>query len=203
MRDRSIRQYRIDREEVLAGIAVTQRARAAGIVAHHAADGGARGGRDVDRKPQAVRLEPAIELAEHDAWLDHAAPAGDVELDEMIEIFRAVDDERGIDGLAGLRGTGSPRQHAHALLARKRERVLRFFHRARRDDAERHDLVVRGIGGIAPARERVELHLAEEMRLEPPLEPRYDRLGHSTSLSAGRKISSRVARGLTDSRIRP
>src|SRR5262249_34430682 len=90
-----------------------------------------------------------------------------------------------------------------ALLGRKRERVLGFFHRARRDDAERHDLVVRGIGGIAPARERVELHLAEEMRLEPPLEPRYDRLGHSTSPSACRKISSRVARGLTDSRIRP
>src|SRR5262249_37869752 len=133
----------------------------------------------------------------HHAGLDHAAPAADVELDEMIEIFRAVDDERGIDGLTGLRGARPPRQHAHALLARKRKRVLGFLHRARRDDAERHDLVVRGVGGIAPARERVELHLAQEMCLEPSLEPWDDRLGHSTLLSAGRKISSRVARGLT------
>ena len=44
-------------EHVVARVAVAQRARAAGIVAGHAADGGARGGRDVDRKPQAVRLE--------------------------------------------------------------------------------------------------------------------------------------------------
>src|SRR6516225_12403203 len=101
----------------------------------------------------------------------------------MIEIFRAVDDERGIDGLPGLRGARSPRQHAHSLLARKRERVLGFFYRARGDDAERHDLVVRGVGGVAPARERVELHLAQEMRLEPPLEPRYDRWGHCSSLA--------------------
>ena len=56
MRARPVRQHRIDREHVLAGVAVAQRARAAGIVADHAADGGARGGRDVDRKPQPVRL---------------------------------------------------------------------------------------------------------------------------------------------------
>ena len=55
MRARPVRQHRIDREHVLAGVAVAQRARAAGIVAHHAADGGARGGGDVDRKPQPVR----------------------------------------------------------------------------------------------------------------------------------------------------
>ena len=56
MRLRAVRQHRVDREHVLARVAVAQRARAAGIVADHAADGGARGGRDVDRKPQAVRL---------------------------------------------------------------------------------------------------------------------------------------------------
>src|SRR5262245_63145407 len=105
---RTIRQYRLDRQHIFAGIAITQRARAAGIVAHHAADGGARGGRDIDRKPQTVRLEAAIELVEHNAGLDHAAPAADVELDEMIEIFRAVDDERRIDGLTGRRGARPP-----------------------------------------------------------------------------------------------
>ena len=66
----------------------------------------------------------------------------EVEMSTVIEIFRAVDDERGIDGLPGLRGARSPRQHADTFLARKRERVLGFFHRARRDDAERHDLVM-------------------------------------------------------------
>jgi hypothetical protein len=79
----------------------------------------------------------------------------------------AVDDQRGIHRLAGLRGAGAARQHAHAVLARERERKLRLLDRARRDHAERHDLVVRGVGGVAPARERIEAHLAPELRPEP------------------------------------
>jgi hypothetical protein len=51
MRPRAIGQHRVDRQHVLPRIAVAQRACAAGIIADHAADGGARGGRDVDRKP--------------------------------------------------------------------------------------------------------------------------------------------------------
>ena len=175
---RAVRQHGIDRKHVLARVAVAQRTRAAGIVAHHAADGGARGGGDVDRKPQPVRAQPAIELVEHDAGLDRAALAGDVERQHMIEIFRAVDDQRGIHGLAGLRGAGAARQHAHALLARERERMLGLFHRARRDHADRHDLIVRRVGGVAPARERIEVHLAQEMRLEPPFEPGHDCFRH-------------------------
>src|SRR5690242_17364178 len=49
MRARAVGENGIDRENVFAGIAVTQRPRTAGIVADHAADGGARGGGNVDR----------------------------------------------------------------------------------------------------------------------------------------------------------
>ena len=100
MRPAAVGQHRIDRLHVLARIAVAQRAGAAGIVAHHAADGGARGGRDVDREPQAVGLEPPVELVEHDAGLDPAAGIGDIDLDQAVEIFRAVDDQQFVDGLA-------------------------------------------------------------------------------------------------------
>ena len=51
MRARAVGQHGVDRKNVLPRIAVTQRARAAGIVADHAADSGARGGGDIDRKP--------------------------------------------------------------------------------------------------------------------------------------------------------
>src|SRR5262249_11371884 len=51
MRARTVGENGIDRENVFAGIAVTQRARAAGIVADHAADGGAGRGGNVDREP--------------------------------------------------------------------------------------------------------------------------------------------------------
>ena len=53
MRVRAVGEHGLDGDDILARIAVTQRARAAGIVADHAADGGARRGRDIDWKPQA------------------------------------------------------------------------------------------------------------------------------------------------------
>ena len=87
MRARAVGKNRVDRQHVLARVAVAQRARAAGIVADHAADGGARGGGDIDRKPQAVGFQRAIELVEHDARLDHAAPAVDVKLEDAVEVL--------------------------------------------------------------------------------------------------------------------
>ena len=62
----------IDKRVVAHG-AVAQRPSAAGIVAGHAADGGARGGGDIDRKPEAVLPELTVEIVEHDARLDHAS----------------------------------------------------------------------------------------------------------------------------------
>jgi len=56
MQPRAVGQSSIDRNRVVAHGAVSERPPAAGIVAGHAADGGARGGGDVDRKPQAVPL---------------------------------------------------------------------------------------------------------------------------------------------------
>src|SRR5215469_1573201 len=51
MRAGAVGEHGIDRNNIFAGIAVTQRASAARIIADHAADRGARGGRNVDREP--------------------------------------------------------------------------------------------------------------------------------------------------------
>ena len=110
-----VRQHRIDRHHVVPRHAVAQRARAAGIVARHAADGGARGSRDVDREPQAVRLELTVELVQHDARLHHARLPGHVERHNLVQMLRAVDDERMVHRLAALRGPAAARQHGHAL----------------------------------------------------------------------------------------
>ena len=48
----------------------------------------------------------------------------DVEIEQLVQVLRAVDDQRVVDGLPGLRGAAAARQHAHALLARERERAL-------------------------------------------------------------------------------
>ena len=51
----AIGEHGVDRDDIVAHRAVAQRAAAAGVVARHAADRGARGGRDVDREPEPMR----------------------------------------------------------------------------------------------------------------------------------------------------
>ena len=170
LRERAVRQNGFDRDDVVAHGAVAHRAAAAGIIGRHAADGGARGGRDIDRKPKPVRLELAVEIVEHDARLDRAARALDVEIEDAGEILRAVDDQRFADRLPGLRRSAAPRQHADAFGAGDAYRPFGFFYRARGDHADRHDLVVRGVGGIAAARKAVEMHVPAQLGLQPPFQ---------------------------------
>ena len=64
------RQPRARAEHVVHHVAVGDRARAAGVVARHAAQRGLRAGRHVDREPQAVRLQLRVQVVEHQAGLD-------------------------------------------------------------------------------------------------------------------------------------
>ena len=175
---RAVRQHGLDRQHIVAHGAVAHRASAAGIVAGHAADGGARGGRDIDREPQPVRLELTVEIVEHDAGLDLAARALDIEIEDAGEIFGAVHHQRFADRLPGLRRSAPARQHAHAFRTGNPYRPFGFFYRARGDHADRHDLVMRGVGGITAAGEAVELHLPAQLGLQPPFQAgHYDRHG--------------------------
>ena len=178
MRQRAVCQHGLDREHVVAHGAVAQRAPAAGIVAGHAADGGARGGGNIDREPQPVRLELAIESVEHNPGLDRAARALEVEIEDAGEVFGTVHHQRFADGLPGLRGSAAARQHADAFGAGKPNRPFGFLDGAGGDHADRHDLVMRGVGGVAAAAEAVELHLPAQFGLQPPFQAgHYDRHG--------------------------
>ena len=75
---RAVGQNRVDGRDIVGHQPVADRLAAAGIVGRHAADGAARMRRGIDRKEQAMRLERRVEMAEHDARLDHgAAPLRD------------------------------------------------------------------------------------------------------------------------------
>ena len=50
-------------------------------------------------------------------------------------MFREIDDDAVIDGLAALRGAAAARRDDAALLARDRERTQRLVHRPRHDHA--------------------------------------------------------------------
>ncbi len=179
MRGAAVGEHRVDRQHVVAHRAVAQRAGAAGIVGGHAADGRARGGRDVDREPQAMGFERAVEVVEDQARLDHAAAAGNVQLDDAGQMLGAIDHKGSVDRLPALRRAAAARQHADPLGARDRDRAFRRRDVARDDDAHRHHLVMRCIGGIAAAGEAVEQHFAGDFGVEPSLQAGHQRDRHA------------------------
>ena len=172
MQQGAVGQCRIHRQRVVAHGAVAQRAPAAGIVAGHPADGGARGGRDIDREPEAVTFQLPVEIIEHDPRLDHAGPVFDVERDDAVEMLGEVDNDAVIDGLAALRGAAAARRHDPPVVAGDGQRPQRFVDAARDHHAGRHDLVERGIGGVAAAVERIEQNVARDLALQPAFKRR-------------------------------
>ena len=200
MRAGAVGERRVDRQHVVAGNAKAERARAAGIVAGHAAKRRAGRRRNVHREPQTMRLERAIEIIEHDARLDRAAAPRDIEIEDAVQIFRAVDDQRMVDRLPALRSAAAARQYGHPLLAGERDGALRLRNRARRDDTDWHDLVMRGVSRIAPAREGIEPYIAGDIGPQPALEPRHLRHFH---LLNSRLRLARCRTDLTDCCIRP
>jgi len=113
---RAIGQHGVDGDHIVPHGAVAERAAAAGIVARHAADGCPGRRRDVDREPQAVGLQGAVEVVEHESGLDHAAAARDIQGQQTAEVLRPVDDEAAVDGLPALRGAAPARRDRHALV---------------------------------------------------------------------------------------
>ena len=179
-RDCAVGKHRVDREHVVAHHAVAQRAAAAGIVPRHAADGRARRGGDVDRKPQPVRLERAVQIVEHDAGLDHAAPARNIELENAREALRAIDHQRLVHRLPGLRRAAAARQYRDAFGPRHRDRLLGLVHALRDHDAHWHKLVGGGVGRVTAAVEVAEQHLAHAFALQAALQPRHQAHCHQT-----------------------
>ena len=167
MRLAAVGEHRVDREHVLARVAVAQRARAAGVVR-----------RPCRRWWRATAVETST--GNHRpcglSWrlrssstmpgsTTQRAP-GDIEIEIRLRCFEQSMMSEWLTVWPGLRRcrrraavTGTPSSRAD------RDRPLGLLDRARRHHAERHDLVVRGVGGVAAAGEAVELHLARSFAL--------------------------------------
>jgi hypothetical protein len=177
----AVGEQRIDGQHMIAHDAVADRAGAAGVVARHAAERGPRGGRDVDRKPQAMGLERPVQFVQHDAGLDHAAPVGGIDLDDAVEVPRGVEDQRLIDRLAALRRAAAARQHADTRVAGNCERRGHVRGVARGGDGRPASPDSARHRSNSAAGERVEPHLAVERPAETLLQSRTPR--HETPCS--------------------
>ena len=145
--------------DVVHHVAVGDAAAAAGVVAGHAAQRGLGAGRHIDRVPQAVRLEVGIEMVEHDAGFDLDRHRLEVQIEHRTQVLAGVDHQRRAGGLPTLRAAAAARQQRHFQVTGDRHRGDDIGRAARHEHAHRHDLVDRRIGGVAPARRRVEHHL--------------------------------------------
>jgi hypothetical protein len=134
-----------------------------------------------------VRPEVRIELVEHDTRLHGHRARGRVKLDDPVEMLRVIDDERCAHGLAALRGAAAARQNRHAFLDGDAESRERVFLAPRHHHADRLDLVDRRVGCVAPARCRVEQHVAPHLSLQTSGEGRItgSDLAHDGSRDEG------------------
>jgi hypothetical protein len=148
----------IDGQHVVHHVSVLDRTRAAGVVAGHAAERRLGARRHVHGKPLAVLAQRGIQLVEHHPGLDHGVRVAD--LDDLVQVLRVIDDERRAHRLAALRAASTARQDGYALLGRDRDGSACGVFAARHNDAERLDLIDRGVGRVAAAARDVEHHFA-------------------------------------------
>ena len=94
----------VERQDVVAGAPVGQRARPARVVADHAADRAARVGRRVGAEAQAVRCGRRLQRRLDRARLDDGGPRRGVEVQHPVEVAAEVQDDAGTDRVARHRG---------------------------------------------------------------------------------------------------
>ena len=129
-----------------------------------------------------MRFELAIEIIEHDAGLDDAAPAHDVEREDAAKMLGAVDHQPPIDGLSALGGARAAGRDGHAFLASQRKGSKRRLNGFGDHHAERRHLVMRRVGRVAAAAECVEEDVPLDLAFQALFESRARRLNHFSRL---------------------
>jgi hypothetical protein len=133
----------------------------------HAADGGPAAGGDVDREPQAVGPEKAVQPVQHDSRLHRDPLRLGLEVEHLVQVLGDVDHQGRAHGLAALGGAGTPRQDRYARPGRDPDGANRVLGTGRHHDPDRLDLVDRGVGAVAAPAEAVEQHLAVQLAPQP------------------------------------
>ena len=116
------------------------------VVADDAANRGAIGGGRVGAEHESLILDLAVELIEVDARLNGNSARFRLEIDDPVEIFRGVDDQRGADGLPRERRSATAREDRYTMAGGEFHRGDHVIGGTGNNDADRIDLVVGSIG---------------------------------------------------------
>jgi hypothetical protein len=189
VRAAAVRQDGVDGLHVVHHVAVANRARAATVVAGHAAEGGAIPGGDVDRIEKPMWPEVAVELVEHHSGLDANRARLGIEGFHLVQVLAGIDHQRLAHRLTYLRSAAAPRQYRDSLVGGDLDRTQDILFAARHHYPDRFDLVNRRVGTVAAAAEGIEQHLA----LEFATQARRQRAIADTRRGARRALSSIAA----------
>ena len=97
----------VELAHIVGGAAGHHRMHAAGIVADHAAQGVVVMGRRVGAKGQVIILGRVAQIVEDGAGFDPGAARVRVDRQDMVQVFRIVDDDCGVAALAGKAGAAA------------------------------------------------------------------------------------------------
>src|SRR5207237_6388571 len=116
---------------------------------------------------QAVLLarRPA-EVVEYAARLYTRDAAVWVDLEDVVEVLREVDQDCRVAALAGEARAAAAQDDRRPVLAADTMQLHDLVHVARDDDADRRHAVVRGVGRVEGAAAGVEAHLALDRRAQ-------------------------------------
>ena len=129
-------------------VAIGDGATAAGVVASHAAQGGLRTGRDIDRIPQTMRSKGCVQVIQYQAGLDFNRAFFNVHTDHVAQMFAMVNHQTRADRLPALAGTAATWHERHFQVATNVERGFYLISVARDKHSHRHLLVNRRVCGV-------------------------------------------------------
>jgi hypothetical protein len=104
-----------------------------------------------------------IELVKNDPGLDCNRAPRDIQFDDLIEVFRTINNKRHAYRLTALRSTCAARQNGNALFRRDLDRGPGRIVASRYDNADRFKLIDRGVGRVSASREGIEQHFAVDV----------------------------------------
>ena len=161
----------VDRPHVVHHVAVVQRARAAGVIARHAANRALCGCGDIHRKPDTVWLERLIEVIQNHAGLHRHLACLQVQGEHFSQVSAGVDDQCLTHGLSTLRRAATATEDRHAGIAGDLQGQAKVEAGLRHHHPQRHALVDGGIGRIAAPGGSIEEDFASHLFAESIGEP--------------------------------
>ena len=109
----AIAQDHVEAAHMIDGLAVDDRVRARGVIADHAAEVGPARSGNVGTEHQAVRRQGAVELIENNARLHAGSLARGIDVEDLVEVLAAIDDQPRADRLPRQASAAAARHDRH------------------------------------------------------------------------------------------